>query len=48
VSPITFTDVDFQGMDHKQDDPMVITLEIEMFVVKKVLIDQGLLVDILY
>jgi len=48
MPPITFTDADFQGMDHEQDDPMVIILEIKNFAVKKVLIDQGSLVDILY
>jgi len=40
MPPITFTDANFQGMDHKQDDPMVINLEIKNFAVKKV--------DILY
>ncbi|XP_027927601.1 uncharacterized protein LOC114184491 [Vigna unguiculata] len=48
MPPITFTDDDFQGLDHQQDDPMVITVEIENYVVKKVLVDQGSSVDILY
>jgi len=48
MPPVTFTDADFQDMDHEQNDPMVITLEIENFTVKKVLIDQGNSVDILY
>ncbi|XP_027911521.1 uncharacterized protein LOC114170230 [Vigna unguiculata] len=48
MPPITFSDSDFQGTSPNQDDPMVITVEVENFVVKKVLIDQGSSVDILY
>jgi len=48
MPPIVFTDDDFHGLDHQQDDPMVITIEIENYAVKKVLIDQGSSVDILY
>jgi len=48
MPPIIFTDDDFHGLDHQQDDPMVITVEIKNYVVKKVLIDQGSSVDILY
>ena len=48
MSPITFTNIDFQGVDPDQDDPMVITVEVENFVVKKILIDQRNSVDILY
>jgi len=48
MPPIVFTDDDFHGLDHQQDDPMVITVEIENYAVKKVLVDQGSLVDILY
>ena len=48
MPPITFTDDDFHGLDHHQDDPMVITVEIENYTVKKVLIDQDSSVDILY
>jgi len=48
ISPIPTTDDDFHGLDHQQDDPMVITVEIENYAVKKVLIDQGSSVDILY
>jgi len=44
----TFTNDDFHGLDHQQDDPMVITVELENYAVKKVLIDQGSSVDILY
>jgi len=45
---IIFTDDDFHGLDHHQDDPMVITVEIENYAVKKVLVNQGSSVDILY
>jgi len=48
MPPITFTNADFRGIDPTQDDPMVITAEIENFVVRKTLIDQGSSVDILY
>jgi len=48
MPPITFSDSDFQGTDPNQDDPMVITIEVENFAVKKVLVDQGSSVDILY
>jgi len=45
---ITFTDTDFKGVDLKQDDHMVITVEIKNFATKKILVEQGNLVDILY
>ncbi|RDX83725.1 hypothetical protein CR513_35327, partial [Mucuna pruriens] len=45
---ITFTDQDFVGTDPKQNDPMIITVEVANFDVKKVLIDQGSLTKILY
>jgi len=48
MPPITFTDDYFHGVDHQQDDCMVITVELENYAVKKVLIDQGNSVDILY
>jgi len=48
MPPITFTDADFHGIDQQQDDPMVITIELENFAVKKVLVDQDSSVDILY
>jgi len=46
--PITFTDEDFTAIDLAQDDPMVITINIDKFEIAKMLIDQGSLVDILY
>jgi len=48
MPPITFTNADFKGVDPQQDDPMVITVEIENFAVMKTLVDQGSSVDILY
>jgi len=48
MPPITFTDRDFKAIDPKQDDPMVITVTIDEFVVMKTLVDQGSSVDILY
>ena len=48
MPPIIFTDDDFHSLDHQQDDPMVITVEIKNYAVKKVFIDQGSSVDILY
>lgn len=45
---ITFTNVYFTIVDPYQDDPMVITVEIKKFVVKKILIDQGSSIDTLY
>ena len=48
IPPITFTDEDFTTIDPSQDDPMVITVEIDKFAIAKVLVDQGSSVDILY
>ena len=39
ILSITLTEVDFQDIDQEQDDPMVITIELENFAVKKVIID---------
>ncbi|XP_020203550.1 uncharacterized protein LOC109789096 [Cajanus cajan] len=39
MPPITFTDRDFQGIDPIQDDPMVISVEINNCIVKKTLVD---------
>jgi len=48
IPPITFIDDDFTAIDLAQDDPMVITVEIDKFAIAKVLVDQGSSVDILY
>jgi len=48
MPPITFTDDDFTAIDLAQNDPMVITVEIDKFAINKVLVDQGSFVDILY
>jgi len=48
MPPITFMDDDFTAIDPTQDDPMVITVEIDKFAITKVLVDQGSSIDILY
>ncbi|XP_068473732.1 uncharacterized protein [Phaseolus vulgaris] len=48
IPPITFTDEDYIAIDPAQDDPMVITVEIDKFAIAKTLVDQGSSVDILY
>ncbi|RDX75598.1 hypothetical protein CR513_44503, partial [Mucuna pruriens] len=45
---ITFTDQDFVGSDLEQNDPMVITIKVANFTIKKVLIDQGSSANIIY
>ncbi|XP_020209069.1 uncharacterized protein LOC109794006 [Cajanus cajan] len=45
---ITFTEADFKGIDPDQDDPMVISVKIHNCIVRKMLVDQGGSVDILY
>jgi len=45
---ITFTDEDFKGVDPSQDEPMVISVDIDNFTIMKTLVDQGSSVDILY
>jgi len=48
MPPITFTDKDFKGIDPTQDNPMVISVDIDNFTINKALVDQGSSVDILY
>jgi len=45
---ITFIDVDFKVIDPLQDDPVVITVKVEQFVIMKTLVDKESFVDILY
>jgi len=46
--PITFTNDDFKAINPRQDDLMVITIEVENFTVIKTLVDQERSIDILY
>lgn len=46
--PITFSEDDLRGISPKQDDPVVISVEVANFTVKRMLIDQGSSTDILY
>ena len=48
MSLITFTSIDFKAIDLDQDDSVVISVEITSFIVRKTLIDQGSLADILF
>ena len=48
MPPITFRDDDFQAIDPQHDDPMVISVDIKGFAVRKTLVDPGSSVDILY
>ena len=48
IVPIIFTEEDFQGLDVNQDNPMVVRVIIVNFEVRKVLIDQESLADILF
>ncbi|XP_027932808.1 uncharacterized protein LOC114188420 [Vigna unguiculata] len=48
MPPIIFTNSDFRGFDPNQDDLMVITVELKSSAIKKILVDQGSSVDILY
>ena len=48
MPPITFTDKDFKGIDPSQYDPVVISVDIDHFSIKKALVDQWSSVEILY
>ena len=45
---ITFTDEDIERIHHPHDDAIVITLLIADYTTKKVLVDNGSSMDILY
>jgi len=45
---ITFTNDDFKGVDYRQDDLMVISVDIDKLTIMKMLVDQGSSIDILY
>ncbi|XP_068466575.1 uncharacterized protein [Phaseolus vulgaris] len=48
MSPITFTDDDFKGVDPSQDDLMVISIDMDNFTIMKTLVDKVSSVDILH
>ncbi|GAV57390.1 hypothetical protein CFOL_v3_00927, partial [Cephalotus follicularis] len=45
---ITFSAVDYEGVRLPHDDPVVLTLLVELFTMKRILIDSGSSADILY
>ncbi|GAV72444.1 LOW QUALITY PROTEIN: hypothetical protein CFOL_v3_15932, partial [Cephalotus follicularis] len=45
---ITFSEVDYEGVRLPHDDPVVVTLLVELFTLKRILIDSGSSADILY
>jgi len=48
MPPITFTDEDFKAPDPDHDDLMVISIKVAEYGIRKVLVDQGSSVNILY
>ena len=46
--PITFDDDDLEGTIQPHDDALVVTAQISGFLVKRVMVDQGSGVDIMY
>jgi len=48
MPPMTFTDENFKAIDPSQNDPMVITVDIDNFSIMKISVDQRSSVDILY
>ena len=46
--PIYFTEDDFGDIDRAHDDPMVILALVHNFLVKRILVNQGNSIDILY
>ncbi|GAV59797.1 hypothetical protein CFOL_v3_03328, partial [Cephalotus follicularis] len=45
---ITFSEADYEGVRLPHDDPVVVTLLVELFTMKRVLLDSGSSADILY
>ncbi|GAV58748.1 hypothetical protein CFOL_v3_02281, partial [Cephalotus follicularis] len=45
---ISFSEADYEGVLLPHDDLMVVTLLVELFTMKRILIDNGISVDILY
>ncbi|GAV92693.1 hypothetical protein CFOL_v3_36071, partial [Cephalotus follicularis] len=45
---ITFSETDYEGVRLPHDDPVVVTLLVELFTMKRILLDSGSSVDILY
>ncbi|GAV60165.1 hypothetical protein CFOL_v3_03696, partial [Cephalotus follicularis] len=45
---ISFSKVDYEGVRLPHDDPVVVTLLVELFTMKRILIDNGSSADILY
>ncbi|GAV68142.1 hypothetical protein CFOL_v3_11645, partial [Cephalotus follicularis] len=45
---ISFSEVDYEGVHLPHDDPVVVTLLVELFTMKRILLDSGSSADILY
>ncbi|GAV61146.1 hypothetical protein CFOL_v3_04674, partial [Cephalotus follicularis] len=45
---ISFSEVDYEGVRLPHDDPVVVTLLVELFTMKSILLDSGSSADILY
>ncbi|GAV78960.1 LOW QUALITY PROTEIN: hypothetical protein CFOL_v3_22425, partial [Cephalotus follicularis] len=45
---ISFSDADYEGVRLPHDDPVVVTLLVELFTMKRILVDSGSSADILY
>ncbi|GAV71942.1 hypothetical protein CFOL_v3_15431, partial [Cephalotus follicularis] len=45
---ISFSEADYEGVRLPHDDPVVVTLLVELFTMKRILIDNGCSADILY
>ncbi|GAV72185.1 hypothetical protein CFOL_v3_15674, partial [Cephalotus follicularis] len=45
---ISFSEADYEGVQLPHDDPVVVTLQVALFTMKRILIDSGSSADILY